>query len=45
MPDEGPEMLDRKPLADEGGLGRAFLAGDGFTKAEGLEGEGNAGLG
>ncbi|KAG9536523.1 hypothetical protein KCU79_g21163, partial [Aureobasidium melanogenum] len=29
---------------DEGGLGRAFLAGDGFTKAEGLDGDGNADL-
>ena len=42
MPDEGPEILDLKPALDEGGLGRAFLAGDGFTKAEGLEGEGSA---
>jgi hypothetical protein len=44
MPDEGPDILDLKPDPDEGGLGRAFLAGDGFTKAEGLDGDGNADL-
>jgi hypothetical protein len=42
MPDEGPEILDLNPALDEGGLGSAFLAGDGFTKAEGLVGEGSA---
>jgi hypothetical protein len=42
MPDEGPEILDLKPELDEGGLGRAFLAGDGLTKAEGLVGESSA---
>lgn len=42
MPDEDPDILDLKPDPDEGGLGRAFLAGEGFTKAEVLEGDGNA---
>lgn len=44
MPDKGPDILDLKPDPDEGGLGRAFLAGEGFTKAEVLEGDGNADL-
>lgn len=42
MPEEGPEILDLKPALDEGGLGRAFLAGDGLTEAEDLVGEGSA---
>jgi hypothetical protein len=43
MPDEGPDILDLKPALDEGGLGSAFLAGDGgLTKAEGLVREGSA---
>lgn len=42
IPEEGPEILDLNPELEEGGLGRAFLAGDGFSEAEDLVGEGNA---
>lgn len=41
IPEEGPEILDLNPELEEGGLGRAFLAGDGFTEAEDLVGEGS----
>lgn len=44
IPEDGPEMLDLNPALDEGGLGRAFLTGDGFTEAEDLVGEGSADL-
>lgn len=41
IPEEDPETLVLKE-AVEGGLGRVFFAGDGFTRPEGFEGDGKA---
>lgn len=37
-------MLDPKPIPEEGGLGRAFLAGDGLARAADFVGETSAGF-